>query len=105
MYDKVCPKCGTHLISYYETGYLGCPYCYKAFKKEITATIEKIQGSNFHVGKSPSVFGEDKKLLINYRNLIKQRENAGLENDFSSLAELSEEISSLYEELKRRGLL
>ena len=105
MIDKVCAKCGTRLSYFMNTGYLGCPNCYSAFRDELNSAILKIQGSNVHVGKTPSITGLDKELLDEYRRLIAEKEKAGIEKRFKDMAELTLSISELAEELKRRRLL
>ena len=105
MYDKVCPTCKTLLSQFYNTGMLGCPDCYKAFEREINIALKKVQGRTSHVGKTPYGTELDKKLLAEYQMLIKEKERAGLEQRFSDMNELSEQILTLAEELKNRGLI
>ncbi len=105
MYDKRCKSCGRLLSEFYETGILGCPDCYKAFEEEIMPTVREIQGNTFHTGKTPTYSNIDKELLTEYKALLSEREKAGIEGRFSDMAEISKEISSLYEELKNRGLV
>ncbi len=105
MYDKTCRKCGLTLSSFYDTGMLGCPYCYEEFKNEITQTLEEIQSKDYHVGKTPKVSEEDKRLLAEYRRLLAEKERAGIDGKFSKMAQISREIYSLGEELLKRGLI
>lgn len=105
MYDKICSVCGRRLSEFYDTGYLGCENCYKEFEKEITASLKKIQGGTFHVGKKPELSGLDRELLSDYRKYIEEKEKAGIEGRFSDMAKLNKIISELSEELKRRGLI
>ena len=105
MYDKICPKCGTKLSQFYRTYMLGCPNCYVAFSEQLTPVLKELHGADFHVGKKPKVVGVEKELLFEYERLIKMREQAILEGDFSNLNEITAEIVSLSEELKRRGLI
>ncbi|MBQ7339575.1 MAG: hypothetical protein IJW43_01835 [Clostridia bacterium] len=104
MYDKVCEKCGTRLSSYYQTGMLGCPECYNAFRMEILSTLKDIQRSTEHTGKKLSN-GLDKELLDEYKRLLKEKELAIMEGRFSDLREISANLFDLTEELKRRGLI
>ena len=105
MYDKYCRNCKTSLSEFYDTGMLGCPECYKAFKTEIELALNKIQGRTFHVGKTPNVTKLDKELLAEYRNLIAEKEQAVLDGRFTDVRNLSESIMSLASELKKRGIL
>ena len=105
MYDKVCKSCGARLSDYLETGYLGCPECYRAFENEIAYSLKQIQGSIENNGKRPSASSVDKELLFEYKRLLSERESAGLKGDFDEMARLSSEIADLSRELKNRGLL
>ena len=105
MIDKVCNQCGTSLSSFYATGMLGCPYCYKAFDKEIIKTLHKIQGKAFHVGKEPKQSSVDKQLLDEYKRLIMEKEKATIEGRFSDIRFLADKILQLSNELKDRGIL
>ena len=105
MYDKVCKACGWSLSRFYSTGMLGCENCYKAFEKEITVALNKIQGKTFHAGKTPKLTEGDKILLSKYNNLIKEKEKATIEGRFSDIRGLAEQIIALTDQLKRRGLI
>lgn len=105
MYDKVCPVCGRRLSEFYNTSMLGCPKCYEAFRGEILIALKKIQGKDFHVGKSPAVNSIDKELLNEYQMLLKEKEEAALERRFQDMCRISEDILNLKAELKRRGLI
>ena len=105
MYDKICKSCGTRLSEFYETGMLGCPDCYNAFRTEIISALKKVQGATTHIGKSPSFGGVDKELIAEYHHLIAEKERAGLEGRFSDMAKINSLIIELSDELKNRGLL
>ncbi len=104
MYEKYCPTCKTSLSSFYNTGMLGCPACYKAFEKEIELALKKIQGKTFHVGKKPTVDELERNLLLEYELLLKDKQLANIEGRFADMLKISEELLELKEELKRRGL-
>ena len=106
MYDKVCNFCGKRLSEFYETGMLGCPHCYKAFEKQVVSTLYKIQGKTYHVGKTPyNISEEDRQMLIKYKTLLKQKENATLEGRFSDIRTLTKEILEISNTLKSRGII
>jgi protein arginine kinase activator len=104
MYDKYCRNCKTTLSSFYATGMLGCPECYKAFETEIELALKKIQGRTFHAGKTPKISKLDRELLTEYERLIEEKEIASLEGRISDMHNISEDIRALAEELKKRGL-
>lgn len=105
MFDKVCRKCGTTLSSFYDTGMLGCTYCYEEFKNEITQTLQEIQNKTYHVGKTPKFSIEDKNLLFEYRKLFAEREKAVIDVDFTRMKDIAQKIYLMEEELKERGLI
>ncbi|MBQ3219662.1 MAG: hypothetical protein IJB32_03625 [Clostridia bacterium] len=105
MYEKVCRTCGKKLSEFYNTSMLGCPDCYIAFRQEINGALKNIQGAVVHMGKKPKINGVDRDLLREYDLLLKEKEQAGLNQDFSRVAELSKDIYELQLELKRRGLI
>ena len=105
MYDKTCRYCKTTLSEFYATGMLGCKHCYTAFRPEIEIWLNKYQYKPFHVGKIPSISGEEKHLLDEYKNLIAEKEKAALESRFSDMAKIAQEIFSLKQELIKRGLI
>ncbi|MBQ3046485.1 MAG: hypothetical protein IJD54_00405 [Clostridia bacterium] len=105
MYLKSCPFCGTRLDEFYATSMLGCPNCYKAFEMEIKLALKKIQGRDFHVGKTPSGVAIDKELLNEYKKLLSDKELAVINGDFAKVNSLSAEIFKLKKELKDRGLI
>lgn len=105
MYDKVCPVCGRRLSEFIETGMLGCANCYDEFSGAVNKYVLRVQEGDTHVGKTPSVVGLNRELLSEYNMLINEKEQAGLNGDFSKMAELSEQIFILKEELIKRGLI
>ena len=104
MYEKICPNCKTTLSSFYNTGMLGCPNCYKAFEKEIELALKKIQGRTFHVGKKPTLDELERELLLEYELLLKEKQKANMEGRFADMLRITDELLELKEELKRRGL-
>ena len=105
MFEKICPNCGARLSYFMQTGMLGCPGCYTAFEKEVNSVVKKMHGRTLHAGKQPKIVGEDKELLTAYESLLLQKERAGLDRDFETMARLAEEILDLKELLIKRGLL
>ena len=105
MYDRICPVCGTSLKRFMKTYMLGCPHCYDTFDNEILASLKKVQGKTFHVGKTPKLVGIDRELIQEYQRLIKEKEDAVLDGRFTQMRELSEQILNLADELKKRGIL
>lgn len=54
--EQVCPDCGLDFEVFKETGYLGCPYCYHAFREQIMDFLFEVQRGTVHIGKMPARF-------------------------------------------------
>jgi protein arginine kinase activator len=50
---KLCDTCGTKFVEFRNTGRLGCPHDYDAFRDELLPLLENIHGDIKHAGKSP----------------------------------------------------
>lgn len=49
VYDTLqCPECETTYLEFRETGLLGCPECYEAFRFPLGAYLQKEQGAESH---------------------------------------------------------
>lgn len=105
MYDKICRNCGTYLSDYYRTGMLGCPQCYNAFRSEIAKTLKKIQKSDHHEGKIPTLDRVGKELYEEYKRLLSEKEAAVLESRFTDVKSISDQLIDLKAELERRGII
>src|SRR5688572_3836546 len=52
--NKECPVCGLKFIDFRNSGRLGCPHDYEAFRGELTPLLENIHGDPArHCGKTP----------------------------------------------------
>lgn len=54
-----CSKCGMTYTKYRELGMAGCSKCYKTFEDKIKPIILSVQGSEYHIGKSPIVLSAE----------------------------------------------
>lgn len=88
---KVKCKCGWTNLDFKKTGYLGCPVCYKTFKKSLTPLLRSIHGNNKHIGKIPL------KVPINEKVFI---EKDVFEKDLKKLRKLKEDLQICIKEEK-----
>ncbi len=88
-----CPTCGYGSDEYLETGFLGCPDCYKAFESVIYPALGKMQKDVKHVGKSPKEFYSPEE--AKYNELLRKRDEAVAREDFKLAAQLTEEMRAL----------
>jgi protein arginine kinase activator len=54
-----CPRCGSTMQDFKETGRLGCPECYRAFEAPLRDLLRRLHGSTFHVGERYTEPGQD----------------------------------------------
>ncbi len=91
--SAVCPKCGYTSSQYLETGFLGCPDCYKAFADIVRPTLLKFQKDVKHTGKSPKELQSTAE--GKYNELLRRREEAVAKEDFLLAAKINEEMIKL----------
>jgi protein arginine kinase activator len=53
MLNRECQVCGLKFVDFRNTGRLGCPHDYQAFREELTPLLENIHGETRHCGKTP----------------------------------------------------
>src|SRR5690242_18666674 len=49
--SRECPVCGMKFVDFRNSGRLGCPHDYEAFKEDLTPLLENIHGDTRHCGK------------------------------------------------------
>jgi len=49
--SEMCTACGWSLGNLRETGLLGCPHCYTSFENQLMVLLQKLHGSDSHLGK------------------------------------------------------
>src|ERR1700687_2850890 len=54
MRTRECDVCGRKFVDFRNTGRLGCPHDYQAFREELTPLLENIHGETRHCGKTRS---------------------------------------------------
>ncbi len=105
MYDKVCKSCGYRLSEYFNSGYLGCPECYKQFREEIRPSLKRIQVEVDYRGKRPKLSFADREILNEYNALLVEKDKAFLEKRFDDIEKINRLLIDLSGELKRRGII
>ncbi len=105
-----CEACGLSYEAFRSSGQLGCPECYDAFSKELTALLERShEGGTHHVGKSPRrafAGGRGSGMPVDpaeqmrrkaerIRRLRKELERALADEQYERAAEIRDEIERL----------
>lgn len=93
----ICPQCGTTSDAFLESGYVGCPNCYKAFENVMMPVIKRMQNDIRHVGKLPN--GVKKNVSPEMEQLQAKLKQAVDSENFEQAAELADKIN----ELKKSG--
>lgn len=92
-----CPSCGLKFVEFRNTGRLGCPHDYQAFKDELVPLLENIHGETQHCGKVPRrgrQTQEAQNELVQLRQRLKQ---AVTREDYEEAANLRDCIKRLEE--------
>ena len=78
MLNRECTVCGLKFVDFRNTGRLGCPHDYQAFREELTPLLENIHGETRHCGKTPRRLPQTKQKeseLVVLRKLLLQAVN------------------------------
>jgi protein arginine kinase activator len=95
--QQECPHCGLKFVDFRNSGRLGCPHDYQAFREDLLPLLENIHGETRHVGKTPRRYPQTKKTeqeLTQLRNRLKQ---AVTREDYEEAAKLRDRIRALEE--------
>lgn len=102
--SKICPNCKRQLDEFLNSGLLGCPYCYGAFKEEVEKYLACYQGKLCHKGKSPLILGDNKELVKVYKELVGKKQKALLDKNFNQARLIEDSLRELSSLLEERGL-
>ena len=95
---KFCSQCFTTLTEFVNSGFVGCPNCYKAFASEIKAYVDENQFAQSHKGKLYIKPTHD-SILDKISYYEKQLKLAIEEERFEDCRALKNKIISLKEQL------
>ncbi len=90
-----CPQCGCDEEWFSMTKLLGCPSCYKAFRKDILEYLKKEQKGDLHVGSSPPWDYQEENLSVEIRKLEENLRRYVQEERYEEAANLRDRIRSL----------
>ena len=99
---KTCKYCGRTLKGFSESGLLGCEHCYETFSEELAVILPKLHGVVEHKGKAPDISDDDRKLILIYESLLKEktRNEKGSEKEKETKIKLLDVLTKL----RQRGL-
>ena len=96
--QRRCPGCGSTYRDIAKEGKLGCAQCYRFFKRENRAMLQKIHGNATQQGKRPVRLAGVRAVRVKDRQLTQLRQKlAGLieEQAFEEAAQVRDEITKL----------
>lgn len=93
--EITCPRCGETYAEFQKTGMLGCAECYRAFQKELTPLIARVQGRSQHAGRRPPVSEEEQARMTRMEELRAQMEAAVAAENFEEAARLRDELRAM----------
>lgn len=95
--SNVCPACGIKFVDFRNSGRLGCPHDYDAFRDELVPLLENIHGEVKHCGKTPRRHPQSKERLSELVGLRNQLKQAVTKEDYEEAAKLRDKIKHLEE--------
>lgn len=93
---KRCPFCLLPLRVVLERGFMGCPYCYSAFSREIERWAREEQAGNHHRGGMPWRFVRRRKIQESLSQALRDFERCVAEERY----EQAERLKRLIERLR-----
>ena len=93
-----CPSCGIKFVEFRNTGRLGCPHDYNAFKDDLVQLLESIHGDTRHHGKVPRRQPKAKTDQLELAGLRKKLQQAVTAEAYEEAARIRDRIRQLEEE-------
>ncbi len=100
---KKCGKCGFGLDDLQKIGRLGCPACYRTFRKVLGERIEGMHRGGSHVGRVPQGMALVNLDRAHVADLEEELTKAVREEDFEEAARLRDEIKQARDGMKDAG--
>lgn len=95
--NRECPACGMKFIDFRNSGRLGCPHDYDAFRDDLTPLLENIHGETRHCGKTPRRLPQARQSQSELVQLRKQLLQAVTREAYEEAADLRDRIRRLEE--------
>ena len=92
---KQCDICGVKFVEFRNTGRLGCPHDYDAFREELLPLLESIHGDTRHHGKAPRRAPKARTSHVELTQLRKQLQQAVHDEKYEEAARIRDQIRQL----------
>ena len=90
-----CDSCGLTYDDFRKYGRLGCASCYLAFRSQLSAIFDNVQGSSEHRGKLPQRSGSDILHEKRIQALKAELAKAVEKEEFETAAKIRDEMKAL----------
>ncbi len=94
---KQCEVCGLKFVEFRNTGRLGCPHDYDAFKDDLLPLLESIHGDVKHAGKSPRRMPRVKGAQLELARLRRELQQAVTAEAYEDAARIRDRIREIEE--------
>ena len=95
--QHACPQCGIKFVDFRNSGRLGCPHDYDAFREDLAPLLENIHGDTKHCGKTPRRLPQAKQNQTELVQLRKQLTQAIHKEAYEEAARIRDRIRQLEE--------
>ena len=95
--QQTCALCGLKFVEFRNTGRLGCPHDYEAFRNELLPLLENIHGETRHKGKVPRRLPQSKQMQSELVQLRRQLNQAVTKEAYEEAARIRDRIRQLEE--------
>jgi protein arginine kinase activator len=93
--QRQCPACGIRFGEFRNSGRLGCPHDYEAFRDQLVPLLENIHGEARHCGKAPRREPRARQVRAELAHLRKQLQQAVNRENYEEAARLRDKIKNL----------
>jgi len=93
--EIVCPNCGLTYDDFKKSGKLGCADCYVAFKIVLQPRIKSLQAGVKHIGKIPSMKGEELVRRRRLKDLKAEMQRLIVTEEYEKAAFVRDEIKKI----------
>lgn len=101
--QPVCDVCGYGYNQLQKKGLLGCPSCYRAFRRQLLPMLRRYHGDVHHYGKLPRSHGPRTALRKEIARLKMMLEQAVLREAYEEAALMRDEIHAKEHEIEGLG--
>ena len=100
--EKKCTGCGSTYADISQSGKVGCPDCYEAFRSELARMIQSVHGTTSHTGAVPARHRAKQERAELLKKKKQELQEAVAKEDYESAARLRDEVRALQAEIEQK---